>query len=389
MSAHTATRRPPPWRDVRILRIAFQLAFLALVAAFLFFLYMNLVANLRRLGITLSFDFLDRPAGFAIADSDFRSSQAVRRALRVALGNTVRVASLGIVLATVLGVLVGVARLSSNWIVRRAAAIFVESLRNVPVLAIIFFWYFAVLLRLPPIGTAHEWLGLVVLSSRGVVMPGPEQTGPLGLFLVVLLAGAAAALAVAVWRTRRFDRTGEPHRRVLWALGVLLVASVGGYLVTGRPFEITTPERGDLATAGGFRLSPEFAALLVALVLYTASHIAEIVRGSILSVSRGQTEAAYAVGLSEFQRMRYVILPQAFRISVPPLANQYLNLTKNSALGAAIAFPELTRVTQIAISQGNPAPQLIAVAMGIYLFLSLVIALFTNIVNRRLQRAHR
>jgi general L-amino acid transport system permease protein len=389
MSAHTATRRPPPWRDVRVLRIAFQLVFLALVAAFLFFLYMNLIANLRRLGITLNFDFLNRPAGFAIADADFRSSQPVRRAIRVGLGNTIRVASVGIVLATVLGVLVGVARLSSNWIVRRAAALFVESLRNVPVLAIIFFWYFAVLLRLPPIADAHDWLGLVVLSSRGVVVAGPEQTGPLGLFLVVLLLGAAAAFAVALWRTRRFDRTGQPHHRVLWALGVLLLAFVAGYLAAGRPFAITTPERGALATAGGLRLSPEFAALLVALVLYTASHIAEIVRGSILSVSRGQTEAAYALGLSEFQRMRFVILPQAFRISVPPLANQYLNLTKNSALGAAIAMPELTRIVQIAISQGNPAPQLIVIAMGIYLFLSLTIALFTNIVNRRLQRAHR
>ena len=389
MSAQPATHRPPPWRDVRILRIVAQLVFLALVAAFVFFLYMNLVANLRRLGITLNFDFLRRSAGFAIADSPFRSSQPVRDAIQVGLGNTIRVSALGIVLATVLGVVVGVARLSSNWIVRRAAALFVESLRNVPVLAIIFFWYFAVLLRLPPIADAHDWLGLAVLSSRGVVMPGPEQTAPLGLFLALLGLGAVAAVAVAVWRTRRFDRTGEPHRRVLWALGVLTAAFAVAYLVGGRPFAITTPERGDLATAGGFRLSPEFAALLIALVLYTASHIAEIVRGSILSVSRGQTEAAHALGLSEFQRMRFVILPQAFRISVPPLANQYLNLTKNSALGAAIAMPELTRVVQIAISQGNPAPQLIAIAMAIYLFLSLTISLFTNLLNRRLQRAHR
>ncbi len=389
MSAHTASRRPPPWRDVRILRIAFQLAFLALVGTALFFLYLNIVANLRRQGIDTSFDFLRRPAGFAIPDSDFRSSQPIRRAIRVGLGNTAKLALAGIVLATVLGVIVGVARLSSNWLVRRGAALYVEAFRNVPVLAIIFFWYFAVLLRLPPIGNAQEWLNLVVLSNRGLVFPGLDRTGAVGLFLALALGGLAAALAVGIWRTRRFDRTGQPHRRVLWGAGVLLVALVVAYLVSGRPLAITTPERGELATAGGFRLSPEFAALLVALVLYTASHIAEIVRGSILSVSRGQTEAANALGLSESQRLRFVILPQAFRISVPPLANQYLNLTKNSALGAAIGTPELTRIVQIAIAQGNPAPQLILVLMGLYLLLSLSIALVTNLVNRRLQRAHR
>jgi general L-amino acid transport system permease protein len=389
MSAHAPTRRPPPWRDVRVLRVAFQLLFLALVGALVFFLYMNLVANLRRLGITTEFDFLRRPAGFAIADSDFRSSQRVSRAIRVGVGNTLRVAGLGIVLATVLGVLVGIARLSSNWLVRRAAAAFVESLRNVPVLAIIFFWYFAVLLRLPPIADAHDWFGVAVLSSRGIVFPGPEQTGPLGLFLLLGVGGVVAAAAIWLWRTRRFDRTGEPHRRALWATGTLVAVVAVAFLVAGGPFTITAPERGALATAGGFRLSPEFAALLLALVLYTASHIAEIVRGSILSVARGQTEAANALGLSEWQRLRFVILPQAFRVSVPPIANQYLNLTKNSALGAAIAYPEVTRIVQIAISQGNPAPQLILVAMGIYLTISLAIALVTNIVNRRLQRAHR
>jgi general L-amino acid transport system permease protein len=171
---------------------------------------------------------------------------------------------------------------------------------------------------------------------------------------------------------------------VLWSGGLLLLFLLAGFLLFDRPMGISLPERGELATTGGFRLSPEYAALLIGLALYTASHIAEIVRGSILAVARGQTEAANAVGLSGFQRLRFVILPQAFRISVPPIANQYLNLVKNSSLGVAIAFPEVTRVTRIAIGQQAPAPQSILVLMGVYLFFSLVIAFVMNLINRRL-----
>ena len=384
MAAVTVRSRPPPWRDVRVLRIVFQLAFLAAVGLLLLFLYFNLSANLRRLGIDTSFDYLDQRAGFAIADSDFRSTQSLQAALAVGVENTAKVAFTGIVLATILGVVVGVARLSPNWLVRRAAALYVESLRNVPVLVIILFWYLGVLLRLPPITRAREWLDLIVISNRGLAVPWPARTGELGLFLALLAVAASVAVAVALWRTRRFDATGEPHHRVLWAGGALLGGLVLAYLVSGRPVTVGTPERGDLASAGGLRLSPEYGALLIALTLYTASHIAEIVRGSILAVPRGQGEAADALGLSAFQRLRFVVLPQAFRISIPPIANQYLNLTKNSSLGVAIAYPEVTRITRIAIGQQAPAPQAVLVLMGIYLFFSLVIALVMNLINRRL-----
>jgi general L-amino acid transport system permease protein len=342
------SKRPPLWRNVRVRRWALQALFLLALAAFVLWVYNNLTDNLRAANQRTDFTFLRQQAGFAIPDPGFSSAESIFQAFLVGAKNTAKVAFLGILLATVLGVLVGVARLSTNWLVRRAAAIYVETLRNIRVLVIILFWY-------------------------------------LGVLLAVLAVAVIAAAAVAIWRTRRFDRTGEPHRRVLWAGGILVVGVVVGFFASGMPFGLSLPERGEFTTTGGFRLSPEYGALLIALTLYTASHIAEIVRGSILAVPRGQGEAADAVGLTPFERLRYVVLPQAFRISVPPVANQYLNLTKNSSLGVAIGYYELTRVTGISISQASPAPQAIFVLMLFYLAFSLFIALVTNLINRRLE----
>jgi general L-amino acid transport system permease protein len=249
------------------------------------------------------------------------------------------------------------------------------------VLAIIFFWYLAVILRMPTV----EVGGLFVFSRRAFAVPDLETEEGIALFGIAVVVALAAAAVVWVWRTRRFDATGEAHHRVLWAGGVLLAVAVVGFLATGLPLAFDTPERATFGFAGGLQMSPEFAGLLIALVLYTASHIAEVVRGSILAVQRGQGEAADALGLSAFQRLRFVVLPQAFRIMIPPLANHFLNLVKNSSLGVAIAVPEVTRVVRIAISQGGSAPQLIAILMGIYLLFSLTIALVTNLINRRLQ----
>ena len=384
VATETTTRRPPLWRNVRVLRIAFQAVFLVVVVGLLLFLLDNVIYNLDRLGFPTGFDYLNQQAGFAIPDSDFRSSQSLRDALVVGFQNTLKVALLGIVFATLLGVTIGVARLSTNWLVRRAAAIYVETFRNIPVLLIILFWYLGVILRLPPIRDAVEVLDVFAISNRGIVIPWFDKIGAAAAFGVVALVALAAAIAVWAWRTRRFDRTGQPHRRVLWAGGVLLLVLTVGFFLGGRPWTVDTPEVGALATSGGFRLAPEYAALLLALSLYTASHIAEIVRGSILSVARGQSEAADAVGLSGFQRLRYVVLPQAFRISIPPTANQYLNLVKNSSLGVAISYYEVTKVTQVSIAQSAPAVQAIVILMGIYLVISLSIALVTNLVNRRL-----
>ncbi len=384
VAPHTLPSRPPVWRNVRVLRWAFQVVFLVGVVLFLLYLWDNLVTNFDRLGIRSDFEFLDQPAGFAIPDSDFRSSQSILDALIQGAKNTAIVAFVGIVLSTILGVLIGVARLSTNWLVRRAAALYVETFRNIPVLVIITFWYLGVVLRLPPLGDATALAGFSV-SNRGIVVPWFERTGGIAVFGVLGLVFLAVALTVAVWRSRRFDATGEPHHRLLWGGGILLGGLAIAFVAGGTPFELSVPEAGQFGTTGGFRLSPEYAALLIALTLYTASHIAEIVRGSILAVPRGQGEASNALGLSGFQRLRQVILPQAFRISVPPMANQYLNLTKNSSLGIAIGYYELTRITRISIGQAAPAPQAIFVLMLFYLAFSLFIALVTNLVNRRLE----
>jgi general L-amino acid transport system permease protein len=378
------TSRTPLWRNVRVLRLVLQAVFLVAVGGFLLYLLDNVVGNLERLGIPTGFDYLDQPAGFAIPDSEFSSAQSLGDALKIGVQNTLKVSLLGIVLATIIGVLVGVARLSSNWLVRKSAALYVETFRNIPVLVIILFWYLGVVLRLPPIGEAVEIPDLFVISNRGIVVPWFDKVGEGFAFVLVALVALAAAAAVWIWRTRRFDRTGEPHHRALWAGGVLLAILTVGYFATGTPWAFETPELGERSTTGGFRLSPEYAALLIGLALYTASHIAEIVRGSILAVPGGQSEAANAVGLSGWQRLRHVVLPQAFRISVPPIANQYLNLMKNSSLGIAISYYELTKITRVSIAQQAPAVQAIVLLMGLYLLISLSIALVTNLVNRRL-----
>lgn len=369
---------------MRVLRIAFQAVFLVAVVGFLLYLIDNVIYNLERLGFPTGFDYLSQQAGFAIPDSDFRSTQSLGDALIVGFQNTLKVSLLGIFLATILGVVIGVARLSTNWLVRRGAALYVETFRNIPVLLIILFWYLGVIIRLPPIRDAVELLDVIAISNRGIVVPWFDKIGAGVAFGLIALVAVVAAVAVWFWRTRRFDRTGEPHRRLLWSGGVLLLLLTVGYVLGGRPWTVDTPEVGALSTSGGFRLAPEYAALLVALALYTASHIAEIVRGSILSVPRGQSEAADAVGLSGFQRLRHVVLPQAFRISIPPISNQYLNLAKNSSLGVAISYYEATKVTQVSIAQSAPAVQAIVLLMGIYLSISLSIALVTNLVNRRL-----
>ena len=378
------TGRPPPWRNVRLLRAIAQVVFLAAVVATVGYLLANLRTNLSNQGIRTDFGFLDRPAGFRIPDSSFRAEQSVRDAIFVGVRNTIAVAGIGIVLATILGVLTGVGRLSRNWLVRKAASFYVETVRNVPPLVVIFFFWLAVILTLPPIGSATEWFGVTVFSNDGLVFPSlsakPEATG----FWPVVGLAVVAAIAVWIWRTRIFDRTGKPHRRVASATGLFAVVVLAGYFILGRPLEASLPERGEFGTTGGLRLNPEFAALLFALVLYTATHIAEIVRGALQAVPKGQTEAATALGLPHRKRLRYVILPQALRIAVPPIANQYLNLTKNTSLAVAIGFPEVTGVVFIAVGQGNPAPQSFAVLMLVYLIISLTISAIVNIANRRL-----
>lgn len=382
--------RTPPWRDVRVLRALAQVVVLATTVGVVGFLYDNVRTRQRALGIDSTFDFLDQPAGVNIAYSDFRPGQPVSDALMVGVKNTLLVAVAGMILTLLLGTVVGVARLSTNWLVRQAATLYVETLRNVPPLLVIIFVNAAVVLSaLPQVQDSVELGGLLVLNNRELAIAAPLDGGHATTYLLVLGAGVVAALVTARWRTARFESTGEPHHRVVWGAGVLALFAFAGYIALDGPVQVSRAYAVDRNIVGGVAMSTGYAALLVGLVLYTASHVAEIVRGSIQAVPYGQTEAATALGLSDVQRLRHVVLPQAFRIAVPPIINQFLNLTKNTSLGIAVGFSEVTLITRQVIGNGNPAVQAVVLLLGIYLMISIVVSLLANVVNRRLQLVER
>lgn len=384
-----AEHKPPAWRDLRIIRVALQVAFVVAVGTFVLWLITNLVSNLDRQGIRRDFGFLDQRAGFTILGTNFSSSQPISEALLAGIANTLRVAIIGVLLALILGIIVGVARLSSNWLVRRGASAYVEILRNVPPLVLIFFFYFAVITQLPPIDSAVTPFDLAVLSNRGLFLPWYELAPASEVFVAMVAFGIVAAVAAGIWRTRRFDTTGRPHHRIAYGAAVAVAVGVVAWLAFDRPVTMTIPSIEGRVISGGTEILPEYAALLVALVLYTSSFIAEIVRGSIQAVPRGQTEAGDALGLSWFDRLRQVVLPQALRIATPATGNEFLNLQKNVSLGVVIAYPELLRIARQAIGNGQPAPQLIFIALAGYLAISLVISIIVNLVNRRLKLVER
>jgi general L-amino acid transport system permease protein len=389
MTTTVTSQRPPLWRDVRVLRIAFQLAVLVAVVGLFAYLYDNLRANERALGIDGSYDFLEQPAGFRITYTDFSPGDTVLNAILTGLRNTILVALCGIVLTLIVGTLVGIARLSSNWIVRKGAGIYVETLRNLPPLLVIIFVNSAALASLPPIDDATDVGGVLLLSVRQIGVLVPRGDGQGGLYLALLVAGAMGAAALGRWRVRVEERTGHRARRWTWGLGLFALVAVAGYVALDAPFVMSDPEVVGRSVEGGAVMGLPFVAVLVGLVLYTSSHVAEIVRGSILAVPGGQSEAATALGLTTSQRLRYVVLPQAFRIAVPPTINQFLNLTKNTSLGVAVAYSEAMYVTNTVIGNGHPAIQSILLVMGLYLIVSLSISLVANLANRRLKLVER
>lgn len=374
--------KPAFWRNIRFLRVAGQVLFVAIALIVGRELFLNLVFSVERQNIDLSFDFIRERAGFDIKEGiDYSPNDSALTAYVVAVMNTIRVALVGIVLATLLGLVMGVARLSPNWLVRKIAQVYVEVIRNTPVLLQIIFFFVVVVLALPLIG-AGSIGGVAFLSNRGAAVPWPKTGAGVASWYLFLLAGLLAAALVRRWRTRVNERTGEPHHRVLWALGTLLPVAVIGYVLTGGPVRIDVPEQIGRGYEGGLQVSGEYAALLIALVIYTGAFIAEIVRGSILAVPRGQKEAAEALGLTPLQQLRFVVLPQALRIAIPPINSQYLNLTKNSSLGLAIGYPEIVSVSSTLINQKGRQTQMLLIVMGTYLALSLLISLVMNLLNR-------
>ena len=389
MSAATSSpssARPPLWRDAKVIRWVGQMVVVLLALAFLWWIYSNVQANLRVTRLPRGFGFLDQPYGSDIRGSSFRPSQSVWEAFKVGYFNTIRVVALGIPACTVIGIAIGIARLSENALVRAFGTLYVETFRNIPVLVWIFLAYFVVLSgNLPRIEDALEPFGIAIFSNRGIYLPWYEAGPDIAPFLLTAGLGLLMAGLVAAWRTKVHERTGAPHRRVLWGTVVLLATLVIGYFVLGGPLGMTVPAKEGRLIQGGITVDIAYAGLTIALVLYTASHVAEIVRGAIQAVPKGQSEAANALALTNFQRYRYVVLPQAFRIMIPPLASQYLNITKNSSLAVAVGYYEITRVYSTVANNAAPPVQAVIILMGLYLTFSLGISLVANIINRRLQ----
>jgi general L-amino acid transport system permease protein len=338
----------------------------------------NAVVNMEARGIPMGFGFWDETAGFAINQSliDYSALSTYGRAFWVGLCNTLLVSAISIALATPLGFAVGVARLSHNWILAKIALLYVEVMRNTPLLLQLLFWYNAVLKSLPGPRQSLDWGGLVL--ARPEFGEGAWAIAP------ALAAGVVAALAYAAHARRRQNLTGERAPVAWFAVGAILLPAAAAYFATGRPVDFSLARLQGFNLAGGLQLHPEFAALVFGLVTYTAGFIAEIVRAGVLAVSHGQTEAASALGLSRGQLMKLVVVPQALRLVIPPLTSQYLNIVKNSSLAVFVGYPDLVLIfAGTVLNQTHAAVQVMAITMAVYLAISLVIALALNVFNAR------
>ncbi|MCL4799071.1 MAG: ABC transporter permease subunit [Burkholderiales bacterium] len=378
--------------DPRLRALAYQAAALAAVIFVGWYLISNTLANLEARRIASGLGFLGREAGFAIGETSlvpYSAADTYLRAIVVGLANTFRVALIGIVAATVLGTLVGLARLSRNWLVAKLAAGYVEFVRNVPLLVQLFFWYAVITENLPVPREAVEPLPGVFLVNRGIFFPVPAWSAVHGWMLAAFAGGVFAAVAYAWWARRRQARTGRRPPVLAGAAALLLLPPAIVWLAGGAPARLSVPELAGFNFAGGAHLSPEFAALAAGLIVYTASFIAEIVRAGVLSVHHGQFEAASALGLRRGLALRLVVLPQALRAIVPPITSQYLNLTKNSSLAVAIGYPDLVSIANTTINQTGQAIEGIAIIMAVYLTISLAISALMNWYNARIALTER
>ena len=372
----------PLWRNVVFLQFTLQIVSAVLVLSFLAFFFTNLFREIDQREIPFGFSFLDRSTGIPIGETLIRydTEDSYRYTLFVAFLNTVKVAFVGVFFATVVGIIVGVARLSPNWLLNRLALVYIDVFRNIPLLVQLLFWFFIVL-ALPPIREAYVLGDAIYLSNSGFAMPWLTPQSNFWPWVVAAALGIALAVYVSRALERRGAETGKPSRSLLAFFAIAVgIAGVGLFAFT--PLDVTVPERGAFGRLnGGTQVSGSFVALLVGLVVYTSSFIAEIVRAGIQSVSKGQTEAARSTGLNGTASLRFVIFPQALRVIIPPTISHYLNLTKNSSLAAAIGYPDMVGVATT-LTQTAPAVSLIGIVMVSYLGLSLFYALVGNVYNR-------
>ena len=392
--ARRAVSRRWLWQNELARGVILQVLVAAIVLALAFFFVHNTAVNLHKRGIASGFDFLDGVAGFDISISliPYSLQSSYGQAFLVGLLNTLLVSVLGIVLATIIGFVVGVARLSRNFLIAKLAAAYVDVLRNIPLLAQIVFWYFGVLTALPGVRQSLDLFGLKLffLNTRGLYMPAPILQTGFWIIPAALVVGIIGAIVVQRWAHRRQELTGRQFPSFWTGLALIIGLPLITGLVGGFHMTFSLPVLKGFNFAGGTVVLPEFVAILMALSIYTAAFIAEIVRGGVQAISHGQTEAAYALGLKPGLTTRLVILPQALRIIVPPLTSQYLNLTKNSSLAVVIGYPELVSVFMgTVLNQTGQAVEVIAITMGVYLVISLVISGLMNWYNRRIALVER
>jgi len=379
------------WRDERKRALLWQILVVAAIAAALWFIASNTIENLRTLGVPLGLDFLEFPAGFAISFSliptDLESS--IGRLILAGILNTLLATAICIVLSTILGFLIGVLRLSHNYLVSRLATAYVEAIRNVPLLVQLLFWYVAIVKLFPNVRQSINLGDVVFLSNRGIYAPRPVPQDDFSMVLVAVAAGIAIALGVRYWAKRRQEATGKQFPIGVAAVCAILLFPGLVSFILGNPVEWELPALKGFNFQGGIVLQPELATLIIGLSIYTAAFIAEIVRGGILAISHGQTEAAYALGLRPSRTLRLVVVPQSLRIIVPPLTSQYLNIAKNTTLAGAIAYPDIFSIIGTSLNQTGRAVENIAIMMGFFLLVSLVISWFMNWYNRRIALVER
>ena len=391
-SVGTRPSNPVFWNDPFYRSIFVQFVAFVLVVLAGKYLFDNTVENMAKQGIASGFNFLGTTAGFNVTSSliEYDSTSTYGRAFWVGLLNTLMVSGVSIFFATILGFIIGIARLSNNWLIAKIATVYIEVLRNIPLLLQIFFWYFAVLRPLPSPRESIEMFNAIFINNRGLYLPSPNFEDGSMWILMAFIAAIVAIVFTARWSKKRHDEEGKEFPLFSTSIGLLVGLPFLALLGTGFPVTWGVPSLQGFNFQGGMVIIPEFVALAIALSTYTAAFIAEVVRAGIQSVSTGQTEAASALGLKSGQVLRFVTIPQALRVIIPPLTNQYLNLAKNSSLAAAIAYPDLVLVfAGTVLMQTGQAVEIIFITMAMYLLMSLVISLFMNWYNKRIELVER
>ncbi len=384
--------KPPIWNDPKYRALLFQIILITALAYFFYTIVQNTLDNMNARGVSTGFAFMSEPAGFDILQTliPFDSSFSFGRAFSVGVLNTLLVTGLGIIFATILGFTVGIARLSNNWLISKIATVYIETFRNIPVLIQIIFWYSLIVGTLPAVKDSFSLFDSFFLNQRGINIPSPIYESGFIYTVIAIVIGIISSFILKKWAHKRQEATGQQFPIFLSILGLIIALPLAVYFISGSPITWDVPKLGRFNLQGGATVIPELVGLLLALTIYTATFIAEIVRSGIEAVNKGQTEAALSVGLTPSQNLRLVVVPQALRVIIPPLTSQYLNLFKNSSLAAAIGYPDLVAVFMgTTLNQTGQAVEIVAVTMAVYLSVSLLISMFMNWYNAKMSLVER